>query len=121
MPRKYHKLDILSTQFRDPSIVPSNITFRTQNILTHFPAEFWAKYDVVHVRFWVFALNKDDWAIAVKTLVSLLRPGGWIQWCDAAIGTLRSVNDGREKSKKYIDQSIMDVMQLAVKMGKDFR
>ncbi|EMR64984.1 hypothetical protein UCREL1_8049 [Eutypa lata UCREL1] len=42
------------------------------------------KYDLVHVRLLVAAMLPDEWEPAVRNLVQLLKPGGFLQWeeCD---------------------------------------
>ncbi|QDS69519.1 hypothetical protein FKW77_007403 [Venturia effusa] len=48
--------------------------------LNTFPPEMVGQYDVVHVRLLIYALTKDEWPVAAKTLESLLKPGGWLLW-----------------------------------------
>ncbi|KAL2838174.1 S-adenosyl-L-methionine-dependent methyltransferase [Aspergillus pseudoustus] len=64
--------------------LPGNIKFYHQNFLEPFPEEFRGKYDVINVRVMVVALAADEWAPAVRNLITLLRPGGYLQWVDCA-------------------------------------
>ncbi|KAL4811078.1 S-adenosyl-L-methionine-dependent methyltransferase [Aspergillus unguis] len=61
-----------------------NIKFYHQNFLEPFPEEFLGKYDVVNVRVMVVALSSYEWEPAVRNLMTLLRPGGYLQWVDCA-------------------------------------
>ena len=70
------------TKFPDSNILPVNVTLQWADIFKPFPLEAIGKYDVVHVRFLVFALKKDDWILAVKNLTKLLAPGGFLFWED---------------------------------------
>ncbi|KAI8624056.1 S-adenosyl-L-methionine-dependent methyltransferase [Xylariaceae sp. FL1651] len=72
--------DIDAIKFPNPKTLPSNVTLQYGDILKPFPPEAHGKYDVVHVRFLVFALKKDDWLLAVRNLSKLLAPGGFLFW-----------------------------------------
>ncbi|KAI4858796.1 S-adenosyl-L-methionine-dependent methyltransferase [Hypoxylon rubiginosum] len=67
-------------KFPDPKTLPKNVTLQFGDIFKPFPPEINGKYDVVHVRFLVFALKKDDWLVAVKNLRKLVAPGGFLFW-----------------------------------------
>ncbi|KAL4787870.1 S-adenosyl-L-methionine-dependent methyltransferase [Aspergillus varians] len=64
--------------------LPENIQFYHQNFLEPFPEKFLGKYDVLNVRVMVVALSSDEWEPAVRNLMTLLRPGGYLQWVDCA-------------------------------------
>lgn len=48
-----------------------------------FPAEEIGTYDVVAVRFVSSASTRAEWASAIENLMTLLKPGGWLQWIDS--------------------------------------
>ncbi|KFZ25185.1 hypothetical protein V502_00317 [Pseudogymnoascus sp. VKM F-4520 (FW-2644)] len=112
--------DISPSQFPDPKDTPSNMTFRVQDLLQPFADELLGKYDVIHIRFMCFALSRNEWEQAVKNLVALLKPGGYLQWGDAAIGTLRAATTDPTQSTRYMEKSIEVISQLAVATNKDF-
>ncbi|KAI8947826.1 S-adenosyl-L-methionine-dependent methyltransferase [Xylaria longipes] len=72
--------DIDVIKFPNPKTLPKNVTLLFGDVFKPFPSEAYGKYDVVHVRFLIFALKKDDWLLAVKNLSKLLAPGGFLFW-----------------------------------------
>ncbi|GAP84930.1 putative methyltransferase domain-containing protein [Rosellinia necatrix] len=72
--------DIDVIKFPDPTTLPRNVKLQFADIFKPFPPEATGKYDVVHVRFLIFALKKDEWLLAVKNLKKLLAPGGFLFW-----------------------------------------
>ncbi|KAJ5816423.1 hypothetical protein N7447_008656 [Penicillium robsamsonii] len=76
--------DISDVMFPSKDALPENITFHHQNFLEPFPEEYLGEYDVVNVRVMVAALSHDEWEPAVQNLMTLLKPGGYLQWVDCA-------------------------------------
>ncbi|KAK4168328.1 S-adenosyl-L-methionine-dependent methyltransferase [Cladorrhinum sp. PSN259] len=66
-----------------PGAVPPNVAFRVHDMLAPFPAEHRGAYDVVAARFLSSARPRADWAATLRNLMTLLRPGGWLQWIDS--------------------------------------
>ncbi|THV43789.1 hypothetical protein BGAL_0923g00010 [Botrytis galanthina] len=79
-----HGFDISDIMFPDRAAIPANITLYEHNLLHAFPGEFIGKYDVVNVRLMIVALSFDQWEPAVRNLITLLRPGGYLKWADCA-------------------------------------
>ncbi|KAB8297397.1 hypothetical protein EYC80_002740 [Monilinia laxa] len=79
-----HGFDISDIMFPNRAAIPANITLCEHNLLDAFPEEFLGKYDVVNVRLMIVALSFDQWEPAVRNLITLLRPGGHLQWADCA-------------------------------------
>ncbi|EFR03062.1 hypothetical protein MGYG_06060 [Nannizzia gypsea CBS 118893] len=73
----YHAFDISADQFPEQ---PGNIQFEVQDITLPFSKEHWHRYDVVHVRLLVAALEEVDYKAAVTNLSAILKPGGFLQW-----------------------------------------
>ncbi|PSR76876.1 S-adenosyl-L-methionine-dependent methyltransferase [Coniella lustricola] len=63
-----------------PQDVSANTTFRVLDIKQPIPEDLKGQYDLVHVRLLVAAMLPSDWPPVVRNAISLLRPGGWIQW-----------------------------------------
>ncbi|KKZ67548.1 hypothetical protein EMCG_06782 [[Emmonsia] crescens] len=76
--------DISLDQLPDRVLFPTDINYYVQDILAPFPTEFLGQYDAVHVRLLVMGLKVDEWERAIRNLMSLLRPGGYLQWTDIA-------------------------------------
>ncbi|KAJ6119067.1 hypothetical protein N7471_013018 [Penicillium samsonianum] len=73
----YHGFDISADQFPEN---PGNFKFSVQDITLPFPKEHWNRYDVVHVRLLVAALEETDYRTAISNLSAILKPGGFLQW-----------------------------------------
>ncbi|BCS17813.1 class I SAM-dependent methyltransferase [Aspergillus puulaauensis] len=89
--------------------LPGNIKFHYQNFLQPFPEEVLGKYDLVHVRVMVLALSSDEWEPAVRNLMTLLRPGGYLQWVDCAAHDC--VVKGPDGANPTHAQRYMDIFQ----------
>jgi SAM-dependent methyltransferase len=72
--------DISAEQFPVASTLPSNISLHTADVKLPFPVELHEKYDIIHLRLLVCALEKDDWELVTRNCLKLLKPGGIIQW-----------------------------------------
>lgn len=75
--------DVKSSSFPQPQTWPSNVSFKTQDMLHPFPASEIETYDIVAVRFISSATTRAEWARAIENLLTLLKPGGWLQWIDS--------------------------------------
>lgn len=59
------------------------MAFKIQDMLLPFPPSEIRTYDIVAVRFVSVATMRIEWVRAIENLVTLLRPGGWLQWIDS--------------------------------------
>lgn len=75
--------DISPSCFPPESELPENVSFKIQDMLLPFPAEDLGTYDVVAVRFVSTATTRAEWARTIDNLLTLLKPGGWLQWIDS--------------------------------------
>ncbi|KAJ8125165.1 hypothetical protein O1611_g8475 [Lasiodiplodia mahajangana] len=73
--------DIDPTKFA--TNLPSNIQLQYGNVFEPFPSELLGTFDLVHARFLVALLKKEDWVPVARNFMTLLRPGGWILWEDS--------------------------------------
>ncbi|KAI1344668.1 hypothetical protein F5Y15DRAFT_384 [Xylariaceae sp. FL0016] len=102
---KLEGFDISSDLFPPKSELPSNITLGIGDAKQPFPEEMYGKYDLVHVRLLVAAMNPEDWDVTVRNLVPLLKPGGYLQWeeCEFINGVHKNDNPGgRFETTKYM-------------------
>ncbi|KAF5975603.1 methyltransferase domain-containing protein [Fusarium coicis] len=74
--------DIDTRKFYDPDSLPENVKLQRGNVLEPFPQEYLGMYDVAHAKLLYAALKKDEWLQAVKNLKTLLKPDGYLFWCD---------------------------------------
>ncbi|KAJ5619660.1 hypothetical protein N7510_003644 [Penicillium lagena] len=75
--RYYHGFDISPEQFPKE---PGGIAFSVHDITKPFPKEHWNRYDLVHVRLLVVALEESEYRAAVSNVHAILKPGGFLQW-----------------------------------------
>ncbi|KAL2810155.1 hypothetical protein BJX63DRAFT_328958 [Aspergillus granulosus] len=87
--RTYHGFDISAAQF-PPSSEKQGISLSVHDILHPFPTEHHNRYDLVHVRMLVAALKAEEYEVAVRNLVPILKPGGYLQWTDLDSSSLPS-------------------------------
>ncbi|KGO45652.1 hypothetical protein PEX1_011060 [Penicillium expansum] len=110
--------DLSDVMFPRKNALPENITFHHQNLLAPFPDEYLGEYDVVNVRVMLVALSDVEWEPAVRNLMTLLKPGGHLQWidCPAHECVLKGEPEGkRATNARYA----LDVFQRTlVSLGK---
>ncbi|KAL4883162.1 hypothetical protein BJY04DRAFT_226645 [Aspergillus karnatakaensis] len=87
--RYYHGFDISSAQF-PPAQPADNVELSVHDILKPFPPEHLNRYDLVHVRFLVTAFPEPLFEDAVKNLLTIVKPSGYIQWGDYDFTYLRA-------------------------------
>lgn len=76
---QYFGLDLSSAQF--PSKYPDNVEFDILNILEPVPEDWKDRFDALHVRLLLCGLSgRQDWTKAIANLMTMLRPGAWLQW-----------------------------------------
>lgn len=65
--------------------LPGNVKLHVQDVKTPFPDHFIGSFDAVHIRLLVCALHThEDWVDVARSAFTLLKPGGYIQWCESA-------------------------------------
>ena len=83
-------LDISFSAAPPPQWLPANVTLRRWDVKDAVvPAELHGAYDVVHVRNLAFVLRDDDVPGVIERLISLLRPGGYLQWGEPDVSSFR--------------------------------
>jgi len=75
-----HGFDISDALF--PSDLEANLKLHVQDVKSPFNSYWHGQFDAVHIRFLVPAMSVADWAVVLANAVSILRPGGWLQWCE---------------------------------------
>ncbi|PWY80780.1 hypothetical protein BO94DRAFT_520716 [Aspergillus sclerotioniger CBS 115572] len=76
--RYYHGFDISSEQF--PTSNPESIHLSIHDLTVPFPTEHHNRYDLVHVRLLVAALEESEYRVAITNIYDILKPGGHLQW-----------------------------------------
>ena len=110
--------DLTSSAFPPPETWPSNVSFKIHDMFLPFPASEVGTYDVVAVRFISSVAARAEWARSIANLMTLLKPGGWLQWIDScnfglynsAAGTSRAacqeIYDGLDLFRRKVDPVI---------------
>ncbi|KAJ8120708.1 hypothetical protein ONZ43_g2653 [Nemania bipapillata] len=77
-------LDFDITKFPKPEELPPNVKLDFGNTYEPFPEKFQNYFDVVNMRFFLFAVKRDGGVALAQHLLSLLRPGGWLIWTETS-------------------------------------
>jgi len=82
--------DVSNKQFATKENRPANVDLRVQSILDEFPNLEFGTYDLVHLRYLVIAISGlGGWKRTLDNAISLLKPGGYIQWLDTDVPNFR--------------------------------
>jgi SAM-dependent methyltransferase len=71
--------DIDGTRF--PKDVPEGVTLQVQDVNGPFPPDWPGSFDLVHQRFGISSSGPDPHGVC-KSLLSLVKPGGWVQFVE---------------------------------------
>ncbi|KAG9660275.1 hypothetical protein KCU64_g3297, partial [Aureobasidium melanogenum] len=125
---RYEGLDISPSQF--PQSPQHGVEFSTFNLLEPVPKHMQATFDVIHLRLLILGLPRNTWKLACENILSLLKPGGWVQWEEADFPRIKvvqnmpgvSISAARELSEQIVQygrksgQGWDDVQNLASTM-----
>lgn len=62
-----------------PATPPSGLTYQVQDITKPWPADFINSFDFIHSRLGLGGCGPFGPENAVKNMIELVKPGGWIQ------------------------------------------
>ncbi|KAF7924890.1 hypothetical protein EAE99_006367 [Botrytis elliptica] len=74
--------DISDAQYPAPGFRPKNVHLYVHDGFEEYPAEFLGQYDIVNARFWLCIINDPDAKPLLQKLLSLVKPGGYLQWLE---------------------------------------
>lgn len=74
--------DITDKQFPAPALRSPNTRFEVQNMFDEVPVRHRGAFDMVHLRLTVAWLYGQDRDLLVRNALSMLKPGGFIQWSE---------------------------------------
>lgn len=77
-----HGFDISDIMFPASPALPANVTLHLADIKKPLDERWTGYFDVVHVRLLQAALRIDDWGPVLRNIITLLKPGGWLQWME---------------------------------------
>ncbi|KAL4864102.1 hypothetical protein BDV12DRAFT_189209 [Aspergillus spectabilis] len=83
--RYFHGFDISAAQYPE---APEGIELSIHDVLKPFPAEHHNRYDLVHLRLLITAFGESEIQKAVTNLLTILKPGGYLQWVEINFSAL---------------------------------
>ena len=83
---------------------PSNLYLHVQDCFKPFPAEFIGSFDIVYARFWLCLVNDPDASDLLKNLISLLKPGGYLQWFEPLPLSAKAVHPSPDHREPAVDR-----------------
>ncbi|KAF2648459.1 hypothetical protein K491DRAFT_642467 [Lophiostoma macrostomum CBS 122681] len=86
--------DISSTSFIAEDSLPSNVTLNIGDFKEPFPDELQGKYDLVNIRLIIISMGGDVWQKTLRNVLTLLKPGGAIQWIEGNFFVSRGFRGG---------------------------
>lgn len=101
--------DFDTSKFLDQSLLPSNVKLAFADALKPFPEDMHGKYDLIHVRLFMYALKVGQWEEVAANLRPLLRSGGYLMWEDCGYPTTLSLP---------ITEAFQKLVNLDVRFGK---
>ncbi|CEN62960.1 hypothetical protein ASPCAL09588 [Aspergillus calidoustus] len=108
--------DITDAQFPPREWLPPNVRLEKLDILGPVPQELRGRYDVVAIRFFSLMVMDNDVSILLGNLLSLLKPGGYLQWIEPDISASRAISPRPDICSEAAEALMRDAAQFL----KDF-
>lgn len=77
-----HGFDISDIMYPANGTLPANVQLHLANVKQPFEERWLGAFDVVHIRYLLAAMSINDWSNVLRNVVTLLKPGGWLQWVE---------------------------------------
>lgn len=77
-----HGFDLSDAMYPSQDKLPTNVKLHLADIKKPFEDRWLGYFDVVHIRLIAAAMRVEEWGPAVRNVVTLLKPGGWLQWVE---------------------------------------
>ncbi|ORY06128.1 hypothetical protein BCR34DRAFT_519118 [Clohesyomyces aquaticus] len=78
-----------------PKAPPADTTYHHQSMTESWPADWSNSFDLVHSRFALPGVGMNPLEYAVKNLIGLVKPGGWIQMVELEWGNWNAGPEGK--------------------------
>ncbi|KAL2813833.1 hypothetical protein BJX63DRAFT_393383 [Aspergillus granulosus] len=110
--RYFHGFDISAAQFPP---TPQSIQLSVQDVFQPFPAEFLNCFDLVHVRLMVTAFPESKFQEAVENVLTILKPGGYLQWVEIDFSAVEAQtdSDARVATSAKLWMKFVDLNQMS--------
>jgi hypothetical protein len=116
-----HGFDINPTNFPAAEFLPKSVVLSTVDVLEMpLPAELLGTFDVVHLRAFVSIIRNCDLTPILTTAISLLKPGGWIQWEETRADNFMTISPSPDLPKSACDGIIHTLRESGKSQGLDF-
>ncbi|KAI0798925.1 S-adenosyl-L-methionine-dependent methyltransferase [Xylaria sp. FL0064] len=79
---KLEGLDVSFEATAPKPMLPSNIVLQQWNVKDAVPTTLMGRYDMLHIRHFMFVLLDDEVPGVLARLVQMLKPGGFLQWSE---------------------------------------
>lgn len=100
---KIDGFDISGDQYAPATSRPKNLHVHIQDCFKPFPAKFIGSFDIVYGRFWLCLVNNPDAAVLLKNMISLLKPGGYLQWLEPLPLSAKAVHPSSKATSAAVD------------------
>ncbi|OAG10497.1 S-adenosyl-L-methionine-dependent methyltransferase [Paraphaeosphaeria sporulosa] len=78
----FNGYDISPDQFLPTDSLPSNVTLELGDFKKPIPEELRGKFDLVNIRLIIISMGVGVWEPTLQNILTLLKPGGAIQWTE---------------------------------------
>ncbi|KAI0476474.1 S-adenosyl-L-methionine-dependent methyltransferase [Xylariaceae sp. FL0804] len=112
--------DISPALFPPAEALPPNVSLKVLDLKQPFPEHMLGRYDLVHARMVFMAMLPGDWEPAVHNFMSLLKPGGYLQWEECDFGSAefcRESPNSRDEMTKFMCEQFKDAAGGRVEHG----
>jgi len=96
--------DISSDQYPPQEWLPPNVHLSVHDSFEPFPSDALGTYDIVNLRFALCYVNNDDAEVLLPNLISLLKPGGYLQWLEPSPLKTEAKASGASTSMAAVQQ-----------------
>ncbi|MCJ1333322.1 hypothetical protein MMC10_010016 [Thelotrema lepadinum] len=97
--------DVSISQCPPVEFLPEGCSVHELDMLKAVPEKFEGIYDVVNLRLMMAAIKDDNPVPLLKNLITMLKPGGYLQWQEINPSTITVVS-----AKPALDRTIMDAI-----------
>lgn len=95
--------DISDVQFPAQMTRPSNVRLELGDLFEPTPTKYQEYFDIVHIRLVVGAIYTMDKDILLKNILSMIKPGGFIQWDEIIEPTVLLVDPNLKVSNEPLN------------------
>jgi len=103
---QFDGFDNNTAQAPDPSNIPKNCTMKHWNFFEDLPQEMEGRYDFVHIRLLVLAIEEDKLPSIIQKLQKMLKPNGYLQWDELDLVHMRVKKISPDIPSPALDQLV---------------